>query len=102
VVRPSERRALAIRARQYYAVSIRVACAIVGVSESCYRYKPKPTMENALVADWLLRLTEANKRWDFGKCFLYLRDVEGFNWSYQRVYRIYQELELESRTMPRG
>lgn len=47
-----------------------------------------------MVADWLLRLTEANKQWGFGLCFLYLRNVKGFGWNHKRVYRIYRELEL--------
>jgi putative transposase len=49
------------------------------------------------MADWLLRLTAANKRWDFGLCFLYLRNIKGFSWSHKRVYRIYRECELNLR-----
>lgn len=54
-----------------------------------------------MVADWLLRLTEANKQWGFGLCFLYLRNVKGFGWNHKRVYRIYRELELNLRIKPR-
>ena len=57
--------------------------------------------ENVLIADWLLRLTEANKQWGFGLCFLYLRNVKGFGWNHKRVYRIYRELELNLRIKPR-
>jgi putative transposase len=71
--------------------SIRLACACVNISESGYRYVPLLSSENALVADWLLRLTEANKQWGFGLCFLYLRNVKGFSWNHKRVYRIYRE-----------
>jgi len=48
----------------------------------------------AEIADWLLRLTTANKRWGFGLCFMFLRNSKGFKWNHKRVYRIYRELEL--------
>lgn len=54
-----------------------------------------------MIADWLLRLTTANKRWGFGLCFLYLRNEKGFTWNHKRVYRIYRELELNLRIKPR-
>ena len=57
--------------------------------------------ENAQVADWLLRLTNTHKRWGFGLCFLYLRNVKGFRWNHKRVYRIYRELELNLRIKPK-
>ncbi|GFZ76326.1 hypothetical protein GCM10011403_19130 [Pseudohongiella nitratireducens] len=82
-------------------VSIRFACLCVSVSESCYHYEPKLNSENAVIADWLLRLTTANKRWGFGLCFLHLRNVRGFLWNHKRVYRIYRELELNLRIKPR-
>lgn len=71
------------------------------VSESCYRYEPKLADENALIADWLLRLTYANKKWGFGLCFLFLRNVKHFGWNHKRVYRIYKELELNLRIKPK-
>ncbi len=81
--------------------SIRLACACVDISESGYRYQAKYSTENALIADWLLRLTTTHKRWGFGLCFLYLRNVKGFSWNHKRVYRIYRELELNLRIKPR-
>jgi putative transposase len=92
---------MAMRVKQHYTVSVRVACAVLGVSESCYRYEAKLSTENALIADWLLRLTETHKRWGFGLCFLYLRNVKGFGWNHKRVYRLYRELELNLRIKPR-
>ena len=82
-------------------VTIRFACVCMGVSESCYRYQTKLSSENALIADWLLRLTKTYKRWGFGLCYLYLRNVKGFGWNHKRVYRIYRELELNLRIKPR-
>ena len=82
-------------------VSIRVACVAFGISESCYRYDARLSNENVEITDWLLRLTTTHKRWGFGLCFLYLRNVKGFGWNHKRVYRIYRELELNLRIKPR-
>ena len=40
-----------------HAISIRMACNLFSISETCYRYVAKLDDENAVVADWLLRLT---------------------------------------------
>ena len=82
-------------------VTIRFACLCMNISETCYRYQAKLSSENAMIADWLLRLTQTHKRWGFGLCFLYLRNVKGFSWNHKRVYRIYRELELNLRIKPR-
>lgn len=39
--------------------------------------------------------------WDFGLCFLHLRNVKGFGWNHKRVYRIYRQLELNLRIKPK-
>jgi len=82
-------------------ISIRIACEIFNISESCYRYKRKLSCENAVIADWLIRLTHAWRDWGFGLCFMYLRNVKGFGWNHKRVYRIYKELELNLRIKPK-
>ena len=41
--------------------SIRLACEAFGISETCYRYQAKASGDNALTADWLLRLTYTNR-----------------------------------------
>lgn len=87
---------MAQKAMERHPISIRFACECLGVSPSCYYYQPKHSSENTLIADWLLRLMTANRRWGFGLCFLYLRNVQGYGWNHKRVYRIYRELELRS------
>ena len=82
-------------------VSIRLACEIFGVSESCYRYEAKNNAENELIASWLIRLTDNNCNWGFGLCYLYLRNVKNFKWNHKRIYRIYKALELNLRIKPR-
>lgn len=81
--------------------SIRQACADFMISQTCYRYWPKLSDENAVIADWLVRLTYNQKNWGFGLCFLHLRNVKGFGWNHKRVYRIYRELELNLRIKPK-
>jgi putative transposase len=101
MIRPAQRRELAVKAVAIKGVSIALACRAFEVSETCYRYSPKLDDENEQIADLLLGLTTAKKTWGFGLCFLYLRNVQGHGWNHKRVYRIYRELELNLRIKPR-
>jgi len=92
---------MAKRAVTEYKVSIRLACDIFSLSESCYRYEAKNDAENEKIADWLIRLTDNNRTWGFGLCYLYLRNIKNFTWNHKRIYRIYRELELNLRIKPR-
>lgn len=92
---------MAKTAVQKHGISIRQACRALFISLSGYRYQPVHSDENALIAQWLIRLTEAQRNWGFGLCFLYLRNVKGFKWNHKRVYRIYRELELNLRIKPK-
>lgn len=92
---------MAKAAAKEHGLSIRFASVCFGLSESGYRYRSKNNAENQIIADWLLRLTQVHKRWGFGLCFLYLRNVKGYGWNHKRVYRIYRELELNLRIKPR-
>lgn len=82
-------------------LSIRAACAAFTISQTCYRYEPKLSHENAVIAQWLQEITKKEKTWGFKLCFLYLRNVKGFGWNHKRVYRIYCELELNLRIKPK-
>jgi putative transposase len=82
-------------------LSIRAACSAFTISETCYRYQPKLSDENALIADWLIGLTNRQRNWGFMLCFLYLRNVKGFRWNHKRVYRIYCEQALNLRIKPK-
>ena len=82
-------------------VAIRLACAVFSISESCYRYQSQLNAENEQIANWLIRLTDNNRNWGFGLCYLYLRNVKNFGWNHKRIYRIYRELELNLRIKPR-
>ena len=81
MVRPSRRREMAQKAVEQRGVSVRLACRMFNVSESCYRYQAKLRAEDDVIADWLVRLTTAHRNWGFGLCFLYLRNFMGFKFN---------------------
>jgi len=57
--------------------------------------------ENEEISDWLERLTVNKRNCGFGLCFLYLRNVQGYDWNHKRVYQICCELELNLRIKPK-
>ena len=69
---------MAQRSVQEFGATIKLACQAFQISQACYRYEAKHQAENDEIADWLLRLTDNNRNWGFGLCFLYLRNVKGF------------------------
>ena len=84
-----------------HGISVRLACEIFQISETCFRYQRLNDDENALIAEWLVKLTSAWRNWGFGLCFLYLRNVKGYKWNHKRVYRIYKKLSLNLRIKPK-
>jgi putative transposase len=58
-----------------------------GTSRTCYRYKARLDEEYGVIADWLVRLTNNQRNWGFGLCFLYLRYVKDFKWNYKEPHR---------------
>jgi putative transposase len=82
-------------------ILILMACWIFDISEHCYRSQSKRNDDNLLIADWLMRLTDNNRNWGFGLCFLYLRNVQRLPFDHKRVYRIYRERELNLRIKPK-
>ena len=83
------RKKMAYEAVTQKAVSIRFACTAFQISETCYRYQHQSEDDNALIADWLIKLTDAHRDWGFGLFFAYIRNVKGFKFNHKRVYRIY-------------
>jgi putative transposase len=82
-------------------LNIRQACTAFSISACCYRYERKLSGDNEYIAELLLGLTQSQRNWGFGLCFLYLRNVKGYGWNHKRVYRVYRELELNLRIKPR-
>ena len=44
-----------------HGISIRLACDIFQVSQTCYRYSAKRNAENEEIARWLRRLTDNHR-----------------------------------------
>ena len=82
-------------------MTIGQACVAFSISQCSYRYKRKLSDDNARIAALLLGLSQSQRNWGFGLCFLYLRNVKGYRWNHKRVYRIYCELELNLRIKPK-
>ena len=78
-------------------MSIALACRTFLISETCYRYISKLSVENEKIADLLLGLTQNQRNCGFGLCFLYLRNVQGYGWNYKRVCSMYRELSMNLR-----
>jgi putative transposase len=78
---------MAMESVEIKCVSISLACRIFAVNETCYRYQPKLSDENVLIADWLICLTDKQRNGGFGLGFLYLRNVKGYKWNHKRVLR---------------
>jgi putative transposase len=100
VVKASERKLMAQEVVENKKMSIASACRTFLISETCYRYTPKLSVENEKIADLLLGLTQNQRNWGFGLCFLHLRNVQGYGWNHKRVYLIYHELSLNLRIKP--
>lgn len=101
MVAPIRRKALACHYIKAHGISIRRACLIFNISVTCYYHKSVASDENNQIADLLIELTQQNKNWGFGLCFLSLRNVLGLPYNHKRVYRIYRELELNLRIKPK-
>jgi len=82
-------------------IAVKLACEALRISQDCYRYVAEGDSQNELIARWLVALTDHNRNWSFGLCFLYLRNVKGFGWNHKRACRIYHEMELNLRIKPR-
>ena len=71
------RRALVCYYIKEHDISICRAYLIFNISVTCYYHKSVATDENKQIADLLIDLTQQNKNWGFGLCFLSLRNVLG-------------------------
>ena len=101
MVAPLGRKEMACHYIEDRGISIRRACLIFNISVTCYYHKSVASDENKQIADLLVELTQQNKNWGFGLCFLTLRNVLGLPYNHKRVYRIYCELELNLRIKPK-
>ena len=68
--------------------SVTIACRAFGVRETLYLYGARLKAEIKEIADLLIRLSNARKRWVFGLCFHDLRNFKLHPWNHKRVYSL--------------
>lgn len=95
---------MAHHAVDVHKVSIRKACPLFGVSETCYRHVSKQTELNDRIAAKLLEITAAEHQitWGFKLCHLHIRHQLGWHVNHKRSYRIYCQLALNLRVNKRN
>jgi putative transposase len=79
-----------------HGLSIRRGCKVMGLRPSVYYYVAKES-EDGLVLAQLQAYREENDRWGFDKLYDLLC-VDGFTWSRNYVFRVYQENGLQLKT----
>jgi putative transposase len=90
-----ERKVWAQELQADYGVSVAKSCQVVCMSRTAYYYRPKLTDDDEII-DLLTALTDRHRRWGFPKCFNRMRKL-GYRWNHKRVYRVYNELNLNLR-----
>lgn len=80
-----------------YTLSVAQACAIVGMDEADYGYKPrKPEVDDAVVHDELARLTSEDPSRGFIDCYKILQQTHP-KWTRKQIKRVYREKRLYLR-----
>ena len=84
-------------------LSISSACKLTGISEKRFRHIPSNTEVNTMIANKLIELTHTKGQatWGFRLCYLHIRNVLGWKYNHKRIYRIYKELGLNLRLIPK-
>jgi putative transposase len=86
---------LIISVREQFQVSERLACRVLALGRSVYRYQPQPNRDGEVIK-LLLELAHGRPEQGFGKLFPRLRRL-GYAWNHKRVYRVYCALKLNKR-----
>ena len=99
MVTPASRKQVVVHLKECYRLSERRACELAGVSRTGFRYKAKPSNDDALRH----RLKElATQHASYGYLFLHsLLRTEGLVKNKKRTYRVYTAEGLQVRTKKR-
>ena len=79
-----------------YMISVRIACLVVMIHRSLWYYKPHGRDDMA-IRHRILEISQVRVRYGVERIFVLLRR-EGWRDSFNRIYRIYKEEELNLRT----
>jgi|KBSSwiStaDraftv2_1062776.scaffolds.fasta_scaffold211963_2 putative transposase len=88
------------RIREQFKVSERLACRVLALGRSVYRYRPQPNRHGEVIK-LLLELAHGRPEQGFPKLFKRLRRL-GYGWNHKRVYRVYCSLRLNKRRKGKG
>lgn len=91
-MRPVQRKKIVTHAICEHKLSIRKACAALGVSRSLYAYKPHPRDDSEVITA-MTELAAKKSTRCFSKLFSALRR-QGKPWHYKRVWRVYCLLKM--------
>ena len=74
-----------------YTLTVSQACAIVGIDESLYGYKPrKPEVEDYIVYEALIKLIHEDRTRDFETCYELLLKAHS-DWTRKQIKRVYRD-----------
>lgn len=81
-------------------LTVRTACQLAQVSETCYRYTPKNNEINQMLTAQLHEIisTPNQERWGFQMCYLHLRVGRGMPYNRKRLWRLYTLAQLQLKT----
>ena len=99
MARPAQRRAVAVWAREAYALSVRRACLAVGVWRSSYRYRSVKPLQEPLRRR-MREIAAVRVRAGYRHIHTLLRR-EGWKINRKRVYRLYRQEGLGVRKRKR-
>lgn len=81
--------------RSEHGLSIRQACAAIGLQRSVYHYRPDQRRDDPVI-EVLAELAERYPRYGFRKLFVKVRG-RGHRWNHKRVHRVYCSMKLNLR-----
>ncbi|WP_097010305.1 IS3 family transposase [Pseudodesulfovibrio profundus] len=91
-LRPVQRKEFVMHMVNAFELSLRKACAAMGISRSYYAYKPHPRDDSDVIAA-LTELAEKKPTWGFSKLFNVLRQQDK-PWNHKKVWRVYCLLKM--------
>lgn len=82
-----------------FQMSERMACGLLNLSRSVYRYQKRPK-DDGVLQEQLLQLASWKPRWGLPKMVAWLKN-QGFGYNHKRIRRVYRELKLNIRVKPK-
>jgi putative transposase len=103
VTAPSERKQMAQQLKDQHALTIRAACNLAQVSETCFRYTSKNDEVNQMLTAKLIEITNTvhQENWGFKMCYQHIRINCGLRYNRKRILRLYRLAQLQKQVKKR-